>query len=205
MTRLARLVVMTCSLGLLSSVPLIAGDLAVGVKGGVNLATLQNHGDGAEPDVKSRVGLVAGMFVTLPLTSWLELQPEALYAAKGAKLDATGVKIQAVLDYLEVPVLARLSRRAGGTWRYYAAAGPSLALRLRAKSRTDFGTSIEEIDIGNQVERLDLGVAAGGGVEFGSLVIDARYNRGFRDIDRDKTDSVRTTTRAISLTVGFRF
>jgi hypothetical protein len=103
-----------------------------------------------------------------------------------------------------VPLLARISRR-GGRLGYYAAGGPSIAFRLRALTRTKFGDATEEIDIADQVERLDFGVAAGGGVEFGSLVVDGRYTHGLKDIDKDKSDGVKITNRAVSLTVGFRF
>ena len=45
----------------------------------------------------------------------------------------------------------------------------------------------------------------GGGVEIGSIVIDGRYTLGLQDIDKDTSDTIKTTNRAVSLTVGFKF
>jgi hypothetical protein len=145
------------------------------------------------------------VFATLRLLSWLDLQSEGLYSMKGARLDLEGVQSSAWLDYLEVPILARVSRRGGGARRYFVAAGPSVGVRLRARSRTKFANSTEYVDIGDELERLDFGVAAGGGVELGSIVLDGRYTLGLTDIDKDKTDTVTVTNRTISFTAGFKF
>jgi hypothetical protein len=187
------------------SVPSLAQGLGLGVKGGVNIATERFQGDDGSPSVDPRIGGVAGVFATLRLLSWLDLQSEGLYSMKGARLDLEGVQSSAWLDYLEVPILARVSRQGGGARRYFVAAGPSVGVRLRARSRTRFANSTEYVDIGDELERLDFGVAASGGVELGSIVLDGRYTLGLTDIDKDKTDTVTVTNRTISFTVGFKF
>ena len=195
---------MTCSrllallLLLVASTPAAAQTL--GVKGGVNLATQTSEDGGSALD--PRAGLVAGAFIRLPLASWLDLQVEGLYAMKGAKLDFLGVKSTVAIDYLEVPALAHV-RIGSGRRRYFVGGGPSVALRLSAKTRTPFSGASEEIDIADQIERLDYGVAAGGGVEIGSLVFDGRYTLGLRNID--KVEGGSTKNRTISITAGFRF
>lgn len=184
-----------------------AQDMEIGVKGGVNLAKVQidSDGDDGSPALDWRIGGVAGLFITLPVTSWLELQPEALYAMKGTRSDVFNVETTMVLDYFEVPVLARVTRGRGGARRYYVAGGPSFGLRLRARSRVDFGSSTEDIDIADEIARVDLGLAVGGGVELGHLVVDGRYTHGLRDVDKDETDAVTVTNRVVSITVGYRF
>jgi hypothetical protein len=198
-----------CSIALgfagLFSVPAVAQGFGLGVKGGVNVATERFQGDDGSPGVDPRIGAVAGVFATLRVLSWLDLQSEALYAMKGTRLDLEGVQSNVWLDYLEVPILATVSRRRGGARRYFVAAGPSVGVRLRGRSRTKFADSTEEIDIGDELERLDFGVAAGGGVALGSIVLDGRYTLGLTDIDKDKTDTVTVTNRTISFTVGFKF
>lgn len=176
---------------------------AFGVKGGVNLATQRNSGGDDDGGLTSRVGLVGGVFLTMPLVGPLELQPEGLFTSKGSRVDLEGVKASLVADYAEVPVLVRFSRR--GSFTYYVAGGPAVAFLLRARSRTEFAGATEEIDISDQVNRIDVGVAMGGGVEIGSIVIDGRYTLGLQDIDKDKSDAIKTTNRAVSLTVGFKF
>ena len=182
-----------------------AQERSLGVKAGVNFATQRNTGGDDGPGLQSRVGLVGGVFLTLPLFSSLELQPEGLFSSKGTRVDLDGVKASLVADYVEVPALVRFSRRGTGTFNYYVAGGPSVAFLLRAKSRTEFAGATEEIDITDEVNGVDFGVAMGGGVEIGSIVIDGRYTLGLQDIDKDKSDAIKTTNRAISLTVGFKF
>ena len=202
---IARTVAVACAFALLCTATASAQGLTLGVKGGVNLATQRNSGEGDSAALQSRVGLVAGVFATLPLFSRLELQPEALFTSKGTSVDFDGTESSLVVDYLEVPALLRLSHRGGGKLHYYVAGGPTVGFLLRAVARTKFATATEEFDIKDDVNRFDFGVGVGGGVEIGSLVIDGRYTLGLQDIDKDKSDAIKTTNRAVSLTVGFKF
>lgn len=190
---------------LVSSTVAAAQDRGMGVRAGVNLATVHFGGEGGAPALDARPGLVAGAFVTLPLIGWIDIQPELLFSSKGGRLDDGGIESTLVIDYLELPVLARVARPLSGAMRIYAVAGPSVGLRLRARSRTDFGSATEEIDLDDEVERVDIGMAAGGGVEFRSLVLDARYTFSLRDIDADTSDAVTSRNRVFSITAGFRF
>lgn len=189
---------------LLASGNVAAQGLRPGVKAGVNLATARLGGDEGGSGFDSRVGLVGGVFVTWRPVSWLELQPEVLVSSKGAALDEAGIDARLVLDYLEVPLLARVSRRVSGA-TVYAAAGPTVAWLLRAKSRVAFEGSTEEIDTKDDVEPFDVGVAMGGGVEMGAFVIDGRYTLGLSDIDADRSDTITIKNRALTMTAGFRF
>lgn len=197
------LAVVSCGAG--AAGPAWGQGLAVGVKGGVNLARTAIDVEGGGPSLDPRIGLVAGAFVTLPIASWLELQPEVLYAMKGAKVNDTFGASTLQIDYVELPVLARISRPGSGRIGYYAAGGPTFGLRVRARSRTEFEGETGDIDVSDQVSRTDVGVALGGGVEIGALVIDARYTLGLTDIDKDDSDEVKVSNRVLSLTVGFRF
>jgi hypothetical protein len=188
---------------LMSGSPTFAQDGGIGVKGGVNFATQQLTGTGA-PSPTMRIAAVVGGFVTLPLSSWLSVQGEGLYTMKGAKITVSGIESTLQLDYLEVPVLARV-RLGSGHRHYYVAGGVAPAFRLRARAATTFSSSTEEIDVADQVERFDLGVVAGGGMQAGALVFDARYTFGIRDIDTDKSDNSHTKNRAVTVTAGFRF
>lgn len=194
---------LTCGAILAGTAPGAAQGLAFGAKGGVNLATLRFSGDEG-PTRDPLLGAVAGGFVVFPMTAGLGLQVEGLYAMKGVKTTDRGIEASLLLDYLEVPILARFTRR-GASRSYYLAGGPALGLRLRARTRADFGGVIEEIDVSDQVEPFDLGIAAGGGIEFGRLVIDGRYTFGVRDIDRDPAEAGSSRNRAITITAGWTF
>lgn len=202
MTRTSALV---CGLCLFCSAPVHGQGISLGIKGGANISAQRFEGEAGPPSVDWHLGVVAGMFARLPVLSWLDLQPEALYAPKGARVVVAGTKSSVLIDYFEVPILLRVAPVTSRTRRYFVAGGPSIGFRLRARSRTQFLNSTEEIDIGNDLERLDFGVAVGGGVERGSLVLDGRYTFGLKDIDKDKTDTVKVTNRTFSVTVGLKF
>jgi hypothetical protein len=169
------------------------------VRGGINFTDLASD----TGTFDSRIGVVAGAFATVPLFGF-EVQPEALYVVKGAKSPDPIVSIELQLDYLEVPVLARFSRPAPGM-RWYAIAGPTFAVRLRAVSRFDFEDGAVEEDYSDLIERFDFGIAVGGGVEFGRFVFDGRYTHGLSNIDPFDADDERLRNRAIAITAGIRF
>lgn len=188
---------------LLAAAPLLAQDGGIGAKGGVVLASQQNSGSSTTP-LDTRVGVEAGGFVNVPFGSHLSFQAEGLFTSKGGKLDVLGITSTLQIDYLEIPLLARL-RLGSGSPHYFVDGGAAPAVRLRARSRTAFSGATEEIDVADQVERVDLGVAAGGGVVFGKVDAEVRYTFGVRDIDADRTDGVRTKNRALTITAGIRF
>ena len=199
-----RIIATLAALIIVCSDSALAQGLTTGVRGGVNFSTTNTTGEGEmSPDWLLR-GVVGG-FVTWHAWSWLDIQPEGLYSMKGAKVDESGITAKLLLDYIEAPVLARFSRGPSNGRTWYVAGGPSLGYVLRARTRADFGSATEEIDVMDDVERFDFGVVAGGGIEFGRLVIDGRYIHGLSDLDKDKSDDVKITNRAVSLTVGWKF
>lgn len=179
--------------------------LAKGVRGGVNLTNTATSGEEDGRSLDWQLRPIVGVFVTWHASSWLDLQPELLYAMKGAKGEEFDIPSKLLLDYLEFPLLVRKSMGSPHAMAWYVGGGPSFGYRLRAKTRADFGDAIEEIDVSDDVERFDLGVAVGGGLEFRRVVVDARYTHGLTDIDKDTSDGVKVANRAVSVTAGFKF
>ena len=177
----------------------------MGARAGVNFATLDTSSDAGAAPLDWQFRPVFSGFLTLPVTRWLVLQPEVAYALKGTRSEDAGTVSKVLLDYLEVPVLGRFSFGAPGARRFFGVAGAALSMLLRARTRVDLGDATEELDIRDDVETLDWGLVLGGGVEVGSIVFDARYTHGLRDIDRDATDTVTVRNRAVSISAGIRF
>ncbi len=175
-------------------------DTRFGVRGGANIATVQNESSLGAGGFTSRLGLVAGAFFSVPL-GWIHLQPEVLFTSKGAAIDMTGIDSKLVLDYLEFPVLARWSLGQ----RFYVAAGPAPAWRLKASSRTKFSGATEDIDLADSVKGYDVGVVGAVGARFGAFVVDGRYTHGLLDIDSDSSDEVTVRNRAITISAGIAF
>lgn len=190
-----RISVLTLILAIATVAPATA-QMSYGVKAGVNYADVSFDGDVAS---SGRVGLLAGGFATIPLFGWLAVQPEVIYTVKGTAVDVADIKSDLIVNYVEVPLLARISIRR----KIYVAVGPSMAFRVRARSRTAFGGSTEEIDLKEDVESFDLGVVGAAGIDLGRWVFDGRYTHGLSDIDA--SDDAKMRNRVLSVSAGIRF
>jgi hypothetical protein len=71
---------MAIPLALLAVTPLQAQDIALGFKGGINIAKQDLNVSGLTLNLDSRTGFVGGAFATIGLGTTLFLQPEALYS-----------------------------------------------------------------------------------------------------------------------------
>ena len=116
-----RIPVLALILTIASAAPALA-QMSYGVKAGINYADVSFDGDVAS---SGRVGLLAGGFVTLPLRGWLAAQSEVIYTVKGTSVDIADIETDFIVDYVEVPLLARISFRKN----MYVAGGPSMAFR----------------------------------------------------------------------------
>jgi hypothetical protein len=182
-----------------------AQNYSAGIKAGVNFANINIEGDGVDVSFDNRTGLVAGGFVVWPVNTVFGVQTEALYSQKGAKIEEDGATGTLKLDFLEVPVLARFSSPASNGASFHVFGGPSFGFRLRARSESEFEGDSESEDISDDVERFDLGLVAGAGVEMGRLVVDGRYTWGMTNLNKDPEDDVKIKNRVFSIMAGIRF
>ena len=178
---------------------------AVGVKAGMNFANLNFEGDGATVNLDQRKGFVGGLFVVWPATGRVALQTEALYSQKGAQMEEDGASGKIKLDYVDVPVLARFSSPVSGGTSFHVFAGPSFNFRVSAKAESSFEDEEENEDIDDDVERFDLGLVAGAGLEFGRFVLDGRYTWGLSNINKDEADDVKIKNHVFAVMAGIRF
>lgn len=174
--------------------------VAQGLQGGLNLSELFG-GDVVEAD--ARRGLVAGGSFTVLRFGPLSIGPEIHYAQKGAvdtrlHVESPAAYDQFGLEYLEVPVLARLAfQMPGADWLgVHVQGGPAFAWNLdcslepsaeggaAVKDGCAFGASggAERV-----VEKAEQGLVVGGGVELriadlGAVTLDGRLVRGLSRI-----------------------
>jgi hypothetical protein len=179
---------------------------AVGVKVGVNSANLLFDADGADVSFDRRTGLVGGLFVIVPANRTVALQVEGLYSQLGAAFDEEEASGKIELDYFTVPVLLRVSGPRSQRASVHAFGGPSFGIRLRARSSGAVEGESADRDISDEVERMDVGLTAGAGVDIGRITIDGRHTWGLRNINRDSgADDVKIKNRAFAVMVGVRF
>lgn len=185
------------AVALLVSAGTATAQTSFGVKAGVNLADLSisDANDTFKPE--NRTGLVAGVFVTVRGGGIFAFQPEVLVSMQGAKFSDSGDSGTAKIDYLQVPLLARI-----GPPQVGIVVGPSLGYRIRAKL-SGVGLTTDE-DFSDQVKRADLGLVTGVTADVGRLVLDGRYTWGLTNIEKEATAD-KTRNRVISLTLGLRF
>lgn len=192
-----------------------AQNVAVGLRGGINLATIAN--ENLEPD-HMVVGINVAIPVEIQVADFLAIQPELHFIQKGAGFEADGADItyNYFFNYLEVPVLVK-GMVGNDLIKGYAIAGPSVgfALSQYQVTKTDDdreSESIDFVDSGDiQNNRFDIGVALGAGVEIpvgiGAFVLDARYNLDLNDqvkFEGDAPDNwEKNFNRGIGITVGY--
>jgi hypothetical protein len=190
-------------------VPTTASAQQVGVKAGVNFASLSNASDFI-PDDGQRMGLVGGLFVTVPATERFAFQIEGLYTEKGltADFEEDGIAIDGNLrlQYLEVPVLGRANfATQGSSTNFYIVAGAAPAFKLDARLKVEALGEEETEDLSDDMESFDLGLVGGAGVEFGRFGVEARYTHGLLSVSKDDDDDSPVKNKVFAVTVGYRF
>ena len=163
---------------------------------------------GYDEEYKYITGAQVGAVVNFGMSNWFSVQPEFLYSQKGYEVigqisadepvEDTYMKLR--MNYLEVPVLAKLSF-GGEKLRAFLTAGPSVGYWVSGKSewayfghegKKDYAFR-EDYKNGIKENRLDIGANVGVGVAYdlgaGALNLDVRYGLGLSDIYKDRRPS----------------
>ena len=178
-----------------------AQDVLIGLKGGINSATVSFDPEEADLETSSTTGLVAGLFAEFGISDMFAIRPEGLYSGKGVEGTQGTTAIELELTYIEVPVLlvARLGS-VSSAFRPLLFAGPVIAFESSCDiSAHDDGLDVEspcdEFDEGIDTNGTDFGATFGAGLEYDLggffLLGDARYTLGFSDLDADDASSAK--------------
>lgn len=160
-----------------------------GVKVGLGIAKFRGSD---VKNAKSKIGGVFGAFLSYRLKEQIAIQPELLFAMKGAKgeekISATEtVKWTESLNYIEIPVLVKFSIPTQQNIKPSIFAGPSLGILLSAKSKNG-----AEKDIKDERKGTDIGLVIGGEIDFPiqtyRLKVDLRYTLGLTKIAKKEGD-----------------
>jgi hypothetical protein len=179
---------------ILTTTAINAQHMNLGIKGGLNLYTINND-NGSEYD--SKVGFHAGLIGHIHLTRQFAVQPELVYSAQGAKYTAGGIESELNLGYINIPVLLQYMFDNG----FRLQAGPQLGFMINAK--TEIGNT--KADVKDNFKTVDFGLGAGVGYVHtaSGFGIDARYNFGLSNINEN--DAVKSTNRGFQLGVFYLF
>lgn len=178
-----------------------------GLTGGGALTTM------SAPEIENGVdflpGWTAGVYGVLPVGEIAALQAEVLYTRKGARelitLASVGQTIPRdyVVEYIEIPLLARGSLELGLPVTLLGFAGASPAVLVRAWNKVP---DVPAEDMREQMRAVDLGLTAGAGAAlelgFGTAQLNVRYTHGVLDTDSESMIGVnRNRSAAVMLGV----
>lgn len=188
-----------------------AQEVRLGVKGGVNFATLSGDNLG---NIKSLTGFHIGALAEIPITEQFAVQPEVLYSAQGGKYHEKGSElgvdyaydVETKLDYIQIPVMAK----------YYVIdglsieAGPQISFLTSSKVEYEGsagGITISGEDDLDDASTVDFGLGAGASYRLPmGLFFTARYNFGLSNInDASDASDNKIHNRVAQLSVGYSF
>lgn len=170
-----------------------------GVIIGLNSAEIEFTGTDIDPD--RRTGLAAGLFLNLPLGGTFSIQPEVLYSQKGTKFEEDAAEVTIEIDYLDIPVLARV---ASGPTGFALFVGPSFGFKVRARAKGEADGSEASEDIGEDVESFDVGFILGAGYQSPRVFLDGRFQWGLSNLNKVEADVTEMKNRVFSILLGFR-
>lgn len=152
----------------------VAPSFAQGPKGGLEVGFSMSRvsPDAAGQSISRGPGLLAGAWFLVQPWTPVGIQVEGVYAQKRSHLSSTS---DLTLDYIEVPLLARLKLFKS----IYMLEGIALGFPVRGK----ISTGGSDQDIKDQVTSPDIGMVIGGGIPLTPKVgIEFRYEGGFKRI-----------------------
>ena len=173
----------------------------IGVKAGLNSANM-SFSDDEGLDTSSVTGFVGGLFAQIGLGDRIAIRPEGLLSSKGFKASFDGDEARLRLNYIEVPVLLVAQFGEAGGIRPNVFAGPVISFEskceLEATGSVAFKADCEDVsDDPIATESTDFGAAFGAGIiaPLGggnvSILADARYTLGLRDVSPGDEDSAK--------------
>lgn len=190
--------------------------ITFGIKAGGNVSNLTGT---TVTNNEAKVGAYGGVFVEIPITEKLSVQPEAMFSMEGARWEDLYVNIpigyntvdknKANLNYVNIPIMAKYYFSGG----FYVEIGPQFGVLVSAKVENENQQTLiappntvivntTTIDIKSSLSGLNFGAGIGTGYQFqNGFNVNARYIIGISDIDTASSTDLRTSN--FSLGIGY--
>lgn len=192
----------------------VAQDVWLGVKGGVNRATV----DFSNPsgfDVNRVTDFHAGPLLAVDFIDAFGIHLAALYSGKGYRAFGFQTDGKATGGYLEIPLLLnfRLASRGAEIVTPHLFVGPGIGFELHCQvTGVVDGVTVDETcdDFELDHKKVDFGLMFGGGLEITAgptkVLLDVAYDYGLRNLEDDPltTDTARSRTWCFSAGLLFR-
>lgn len=169
-----------------------------GLKGGLNISTLNVSGVNLAGEFSPKAGFHIGGLVAFPVTQKLEIRPELLYSNQGYKYKETAsegsYESTANINYIAIPIMVVYSPVS----RFNIELGPQLSLLIDHKADVTFDSAFPDfpdqkrtVDYDNKTQSLEVGINAG--VSYlltKNLFLSGRYNYGISTVNKKYENSV---------------
>jgi hypothetical protein len=164
--------------------------LSLGVKGGLNVATLSNSGD------DSRISGQLGFYLHTKIARGWAFQPEILYSGQGSKYWDGDVHYTTALNYINIPLMFQYYPIS----RFYLEFGPQLGILVAARDKGPHGYNA---DISSGIRKTDATLNLGAGIKVtDQLGFYMRYGLGLSDVTPD--DNYSYSNRVFQLGVDVK-
>jgi hypothetical protein len=233
--------------------PGYAGEVKFGLHGGLSIPDIRgSQSDIYSRNFTSRQGPFFGLFMETEIAPRWSLVAEVNYTSQGGlrkglqpitmdlpaglpvppgTLLFADFRNETILDYIEVPVMARLTF--GNRIHFFVNAGPYVGILVRAKAVTEGSSAIyldesgtmpiiippdtnpmivdfgATTDVKDSLRSTNIGLAMGGGVKYpvgrGELVLEAHFQLGLSTIQWDIETSGKSQTGAVVISLGYAF
>ena len=203
------------------------------LRGGLNLANVSVTDNGRIDDAKTLTSFQVGIIGDISLAEFIALQPGIVVTGKGTKSqdgdpsDANYFKATTNPIYLEVPLNLVFKGPIGPDTKFFAGAGPYLAIGVSGKNKTEgkfLGTSFsseKNIEWSDDdpttldyeegagfgiMKRFDYGLNGTAGIETRNIVLSVNYGLGLAKLQSGSNSSEddRNKHRVLSFTLGFK-
>lgn len=201
------------------------------LKAGVNLATITITNDGDIDETKTLTSFQVGFVGDIKILPFLYFQPGVLFTGKGSKTedgattDPTYFRATSNPLYVEIP--ANFVLKTPGSIKFFAGAGPYLAIGVAGKNRVDgkvFNvpfSSEKNIEFSDDdpttldyeegagfgiMKRFDYGLNGTAGIETKNIVFSLNYGLGLAKLQSGSNSSAddKNKHRVLSVTVGIK-
>ncbi len=194
-----------------------------GPEAGVGIRSLRLDPKDTTDTYKTGIGFMGGLAVQYNISPTFSLKLGAAYERKGADLEATTtvggvsttIKGQQNIDFVSIPLLAKIYFGTGKKTRFFVNAGPYLGILLGNKIKTDAYSTVpeSEVDIKDSTKKIDFGLAGGLGVQFlvgtnMGFTVEARDNFGLTNLNDSKRTTIteyKTNTAQLILSFQWKF
>lgn len=174
-----------------------AQNITIGPKAGLNVTNISNISGN-----KNKLSIHVGAFAEWRVNDFFGIQPEIVYSRQGFRWKDDGYKVKNRVNYLNIPILAKLYVLD----ELSVDLGPQIGFALNGKAvaKEDGNTHKYKNKDLNTVE---LSWAIGLSYNWDDFMFSARYNIGLSNVmDKDKSwDGSNNKNHVFQLSVGYRF